>query len=84
MTEFKVGLGVKIMDANTKLLIIIISSSIPLSFAVFSIVTSFGLRQDKEKRDIFLGVVMRILIRLYTTIAFLGFIGITIFYLINN
>lgn len=84
MTQFKVSLGAKTMDANTKLLIIIISGSIPLSFALFNIVTSFGLRQDKEKRDLFLGVVMRILIRLYITIAFLGFIGLTIFYLINN
>lgn len=84
MTEFKVSLGAKTMDVNTKLLIIILSSSIPLSFALFNIVTSFGLRQDKEKRDLFLGVVMRILIRLYITIAFLGFIGLTIFYLINN
>lgn len=84
MTKFKVRLGVKTVDINTKILIISLLISLPVSLVLLNIFMHFIIRKDKEKRDLILGELMWIWMRIVVTIGMLGFIVIAIFDLISR
>lgn len=72
------------MDINTKILIISLLISLPVSLVLLNIFMHFIIRKDKEKRDLILGELMWIWMRIVVTIGMLGFIVIAIFDLISR
>ncbi|MDT6349338.1 hypothetical protein NNL84_06940 [Enterococcus faecium] len=72
------------MDINTKILIISLLTSFPVSFVLLNIFVYFALRKDKKKRDLILEGLVWIWMRLVVTIGLLGFLVIAFFDLINR